>query len=81
MFWSIFLVVSQAGIPGFEETYIPITSFDDRESCEYAIKTRSEVILSFEETSLTVVCLKTDEEVNFELTDKGRMKQAPFFLE
>ena len=71
MFWSIFLVVLQAGISGLEETHIPIASFNDRLSCENAIKSRSEIILSFEETNVTIACLRTDEKVDFELTDKS----------
>lgn len=64
MFWSIFLVASQAGISGLEETYIPIASFNDRASYENAIKSRFEIILSFEETNLTIACLRTDEKVD-----------------
>ena len=71
MFWSIFLVVSQTGIYGLEETHIPIASFNDRASCENAIKSRSEIILYFEETNVTIGCLRTDEKVDFELIDKS----------
>ena len=67
MFWTIFLVVSQTGIPELDETYIPIASFNNRKSCEAAIRSGSKLILSFEQTNLTVSCLKTDEKVSFGL--------------
>jgi hypothetical protein len=70
MFWSIFLVISEAGILELEKTYIPISSFNDRISCENAIKSQSELILSFDETNVSVACIKTDEKVKFGLVAK-----------
>lgn len=63
-------MILQAGSSELRETYIPIASFSDRISCERAIKSGSDLILSFEETNVTVSCLRTDEQVDFGLIDK-----------
>ena len=81
MFWSIFLVVSQASGSGLEETYVPIASFNDRVSCENAIKSRSETILSFEEADVTIACLRTDEKVHFGLTGKSEEDSSALLIE
>ena len=47
--------------------YIPISSFPDRLSCEEAIITQTSLITTFDETSVLIRCMKTDEIVENKL--------------
>lgn len=64
MFWSLFFIISKLENAKIFDRYVPIASFDDRISCENAIISQSELILTFGNTNVSVTCIKTDERVN-----------------
>lgn len=66
MFFSIFLIVMNIS-SNAPVQYIPIASFPDRLSCEEAIITQTSLITTFDETSVLIRCMKTDEIVENKL--------------
>ncbi len=60
MFWSIYIIFSAPFKT--ELTYIPIESFESRESCEYALDTRMLVVDG--KYKFEFKCLKTDEPIS-----------------
>jgi len=60
MFWTLYILVSVAGIT--EQTFIGVESFDSRVNCESRIDSR--VIFMDDNYKFELKCLRTDESVN-----------------
>jgi hypothetical protein len=60
MFWTLYIIVTIEAKS--EQTYVGVQSFDDRVSCESALKTRE--LLVDEKYNFEFKCLKTDSSID-----------------